>query len=646
MSLQKVKVAALSLTLAVSLTGVAGTGTSVYAAEKGTAQPYESLFAGDRIIDVKVTIADEDWQSILKSPLDKEYKKVSVEVDGNKMDNVGFSTKGNMTLKSVAGMTDSDRYSFRLKFDKYDKEQTLLGLDKMVLNNNYTDPSYLREYLHYEALRAIGEDAPLTVFVNLYINGKLSGFYTGVESVDDSYLERNYGDEAKDGVLYDTDEKSYLKYEEGSDYPTITKDSGSDKDKTMLKNFIRVLNEMPEGQKGNIESVLDVDSALQYIAANAVFGNYDSYNGDKGHNYMLYGNANGKFTVVPWDLNMSFNGYSGGGRNASSGTSAAVNTNATTASVDIPVLGISMDSVPMINNLLKVPEYKAKYMEYVNQLVKYMEGIDQRIDTLASLIRPYVKADPTKFYTMEQFEANVAYSATEQDKGQGGFGGMTPPDGQFPEGMQLPDGALPPTGEPPQRPGGDAAAPGQNGEQGKGPGQNANQGKGQGMGMGPGMGMMASGSLKTFALNRLANLQKQLGMEPITLPTADASASVPAAGGIQVTLNGTSLVFADQQPVNKGGLVMVPASVIMDALGADMTWDQASGTFTAVKDNVTVKLKLGSKSASVNGQSVQLQSPVISVGNRTMIPVRLIAEAFNMKVDWNAATTTVKVTNK
>ena len=197
--LRKVAVTALSVTMVTSSFAWVG-GQQAYAAENtatisstGVTQAYESLFQTDNVIDVKITIDDADWQSMLESPMDKDYKQVSVEVDGNKLDNVGFSTKGNMTLRSVASMEDSDRYSFRLKFDKYDKTQTLLGLDKMVLNNNYTDPSYMREILHYEALRSIGMDVPMTNYVNLYVNGELVGFYTGVEAVDDSYLERNYG---------------------------------------------------------------------------------------------------------------------------------------------------------------------------------------------------------------------------------------------------------------------------------------------------------------------------------------------------------------------------------------------------------------------------------------------------------------------
>lgn len=507
--IQRFALVALALTLLVATISWIGHDTisSAEAEESASSAPaYASLFEGDRIINVNVTIDNADWESILASPLDKEYKSVSVEVDGHQLDHVGFSTKGNMTLRSVASMEDSDRYSFRLKFDKYDKTQTLLGLDKMVLNNNYSDPSYLREYLHYEALRSIGLDVPMTTFVNLYVNGELFGFYTGVESVDDSYLERNYGEDYEDGILYDTDEKSYLQTEENGEYSTLTEDLGTDENKARLQNFIQVLNDMPEGEKGDIESVLDVDSALKYIAGNVVLGNYDSYNGDKGHNYMLYGDANGKFTVIPWDFNMSFNGYGGGRGGTSSGSGASGSTNATNVSIEEPVLGISMDKVPMINNLLAVLEYKSQYLEYVNQLVDYLESIEGRITELSDLIRPSVEADPTKFYTMEQFESNIAYSAVG-DMGDMKGGSVPPSDGQ--PGMTPPEDFTPPDGAmaPPARPDGTAG------------GENGNRLSGNGGDRG-GMGLMASGSITSFALNRLANLQEQLGREVVSLPAA------------------------------------------------------------------------------------------------------------------------------
>lgn len=701
----------LSLAVVASVGGVTGRPSAAFAAEAGVSQAYESLFTPDKVINVKVTIDDEDWESILANPLEKEYKSVTVDVDGTVLENVGFSTKGNLTLKSVAAMTDSDRYSFRLKFDKYDKTQTLMGLDKMVLNNSYSDPSFLREYLHYEALRAIGEDVPLTVFTNLYVNGELYGFYIGVESVDDSYLERNFGEDADSGVLYDTEEKSYLQYEEDGEYETLTYDAGTEDDKASLKNFISVLNAMPDGEKGDIESVLDVDSALKYIAANAVLGNYDSYNGDKGHNYLLYGDAAGKYTVIPWDMNMSFNGYStggGGGRmqgaagtaagTAANGTAAAGTTgttagtaavsattsttaatsatNAVTASIDTPTLGSDVDQVPLIGNLLEVPEYKTKYDGYVAELVTYLEGIQDRITGLATLIRPYVQADPTKFYTMDQFENNVVYTADTMGSGgmMGGGANMTPPSGT--------------DGTPPARP--DAAAAGQAGTAGGttaagaaatgtavagstaagstaaagGTGATVPAAAGnQVMGGGQGMGTMAAGSLMTFTLNRLANLQEQLGLEVTPLPevvatkgstatagtagtTAGSTAASTGSKAITVSLNGSAVSFQDQLPLNKDGRVLVPVSAIFSALGAEVTWDQTAKKITAVKGSTTITMTIGSKTAYVNGTAVTLDVPAQIVNNRTLVPVRFISEGLNMDVKWDAATQTVTATDK
>ncbi len=176
---------------------------------------YASIFEKDSIIDIKVQVADEDWKSMLDNPTAEEYKNATVTVDGVTLKNVGFRTKGNLTLRSVAG-SDSDRYSFRIKMDKYEEGQNLLGLDELVVNNMYSDPSYLREYLSYEALREIGATVPQAVFANIYINDELYGFYLCVEAIDDSFLKNNFG--SNDGNLYKQEQGSTLEYAEGSNY--------------------------------------------------------------------------------------------------------------------------------------------------------------------------------------------------------------------------------------------------------------------------------------------------------------------------------------------------------------------------------------------------------------------------------------------
>ena len=440
------------------------------------AREYQSIFKKDGVIDIKIDIAQEDWKSILDNPTAEEYKSATVTVNGTTVKNVGFRSKGNLTLRSVAN-SDSDRYSFRVKLDKYVEGQNLMGLDEFVVNNMYSDPSYMREYLSYEALREIGADVPEAVFANLYVNGELYGFYLCVEAVDDSFLERSFGE--KEGNLYKQEQGSTLQYVEGSNYDKSELKSGDDESKEDLKKLIKVLNEMPQGQKGEIESVLEVDSALRYIAANTVLGNYDSYNGNMAQNYYLYGQE-GKFTVIPWDYNMSIGGFGGGG-------------DGTTIPIDEPVMGVDIKSLPLISNLLAVDEYKAKYHAYVQDLLDYLQGFEGRVAELADILRPYVQADPTKFYTMEQFEASIKYSETNTDsqqaEQQGPGNGEQPPRNNWVEG-QNGNGQAPPQGRP--------------------------EG---GMKGGPGGGMRMMGnttSIVNFIKERVENIQKQLAGE---LPT-------------------------------------------------------------------------------------------------------------------------------
>lgn len=513
------KVISVLLLVCLLCTGCYASGSSTQSQLSGESKEYESIFDGDKIIDIQIELSDEDWQSILENPQAEEFKSANVTVDGVTVNNVGFRTKGNSSLNSVSS-SDSERYSFKIKFDKYVDKQRLMDLDELALNSNFADPSYLREYLSYEALRSIGSTVPLCVFANIYINGELKGLYLCVEAEDDAFLERNFGD--NDGNLYKQEMGSSLLYEENSDYPSSELKNGTDTEKTGLKNMIKVLNEMPDGEKGDIESVLDVDSALQYIAANTVLGNYDSYSGSMLQNYYLY-EHNGKFYVIPWDYNMSFGGFQG--------SSSA----ATTIPIDEPVFGVSMDNTPLITNLLEVSEYKEKYYAYIEQLLAYLEGFEDRVAELADLIRPAIENDPTKFYTMEQFESSITYNedqATENtDIGQGFDGQMS----QLPENMQegeVPqptDGTQPPdlNGERPQMPEG-GQPPEMTGEDGQ---QRPEGGFGGGRPGGGGM-MTANISLINYVRDRVENIKQQLSGELPTTGNTTMNSGFGRGGGM------------------------------------------------------------------------------------------------------------------
>lgn len=150
------------------------------------------VFPKDKVVDVRITIDPDDFQDMLDNASAEEYKAASVEYNGIKMDNIGIRTKGNLSLRSVVQMSDSDRYSFKISFDEY-VNQNLFGITKINLNNNYSDASYMREFLTYELAESMGLPTPKYSFVNIYVNDELKGFYLAVEQIGDAYLERNFG---------------------------------------------------------------------------------------------------------------------------------------------------------------------------------------------------------------------------------------------------------------------------------------------------------------------------------------------------------------------------------------------------------------------------------------------------------------------
>lgn len=355
---------------------------------KTTAKIQENVFPKDKVIDVKITMDEADFQDMLDNASAEEMKTASVEYNGIKMDNIGIRTKGNLSLRSVVN-TDSERYSFKLSFDEYVSNQTLYGISKINLNNNYSDSSYMREFLTYELAETMGLPTPGYSYVNLYVNGELRGCYLAVEQIDTAYLERNFGNSY--GALYKAEMSG-----NGGDlawYGNDIDSYGGLVQKSETSNGDVLLDMLDELNNGSdYESVLDVEEALKYIALNVVTVNWDSYLGSNKQNYYLYEN-DGVFSVLPWDYNMAFGGGPGG----------------TSILIDEPTQG-SLSERPLIAKLLAVDEYKEKYHEIIQTAIEgYLsdDNFKARVQELSELISSSVEQDPTAFYTYEQYQSGV-----------------------------------------------------------------------------------------------------------------------------------------------------------------------------------------------------------------------------------------------
>ena len=406
------------------------------------------IFQEDTVNEINIEIDEADWQDMLENPLEEEYHKANITINGETIGNVAIRTKGNNSLTSVAN-SDSDRYSFKLDFDYYDDNGSYYGLKKLCLNNNYSDNSSMREYISYQIMGEMGLDVPECAYSHITVNGEEWGLYLAVEPVDEVFLAAHFADAT--GDLYKPEGKGYTGADLVYNGDDISSYTGLNL-KTNLnssdgKEILALMQALEDGE--GLEEVLDVEKALKYIAANVALANFDSYLGVTTHNFYLY-EENGRFTIIPWDMNLAFGGFGGGEVDIYEPTSQSMGgfgggdkrkdtqdndavpnaTESTEAQTDAnnqpqppdnaDMQGMpSMDSdeKPLVTTLLENETYRSMYEGYLKEIAeKYFtqEYMTELVTKIHDLIAPYVQNDPTAFCTYEEFEQACSTDPTDQ----------------------------------------------------------------------------------------------------------------------------------------------------------------------------------------------------------------------------------------
>lgn len=169
----------------------------------------------------------------------------------------------------------------------------------------------------------------------------------------------------------------------------------TDADKDRLIDSLKQLNECE-----NIEEVVDVDEVIRYFVVHNFVCNFDSYTGTMIHNYYLY-EEDGQLSMIPWDYNLAFGGFQG----------SADATELVNYPIDTPVSGGSVESRPMLAWIFADEEYTELYHQYFAEFIAdYFDSgyFAEMFEEVTALITPYVERDPTKFCTMEEYEAGIA----------------------------------------------------------------------------------------------------------------------------------------------------------------------------------------------------------------------------------------------
>lgn len=352
----------------------------------------EVVFPHDQVVDVFITIDEDTYTNMNENAMSEEIVMADIIYNGYSFNSVGIRTKGNSSLRFVAN-SESIRYSFKVDLDYYIGDQSLFGVSKLNINNLYGDATMISEYLGYEMMAELDADASRTTYVALYINGEYFGIYLSVEQVNETFLKEHYGN--ANGELYKPDMGigSDLKYisDNSDDYMGMVPENLSNYSNKDLIELMKVIED-----DGDLESVLNVDSFLKYLAMSTVTIHLDTYQSGMFHNYYLYNN-NGIFEWITWDLNSIYNKFP---------MTGLTDEEATKFLIDEPVIG-EMEKYPLIKAIFKNDEYVKRYHDYINVLINgYLaeENVENKVLSIYEMIKDYVKTDPTAFFTYEQFE--------------------------------------------------------------------------------------------------------------------------------------------------------------------------------------------------------------------------------------------------
>ena len=118
--------------------------------------------------------------------------------------------------------------------------------------------------------------------------------------------------------------------------------------------------------------------------------------------------------------------------------------------------------------------------------------------------------------------------------------------------------------------------------------------------------------------------------------------SLASNNDIKINIDGVNLL-TEISPKIVNERTLVPLRSIFESLGAKVTWNQNTRTVIGSKDDKNIKLQIGNTKANINGKETILDSPAIIVNDRTLVPIRVVAEGLGAKVSWNNTTRSVNI---
>lgn len=117
-------------------------------------------------------------------------------------------------------------------------------------------------------------------------------------------------------------------------------------------------------------------------------------------------------------------------------------------------------------------------------------------------------------------------------------------------------------------------------------------------------------------------------------------------GNPQMNVNGTEkpIDAEGSTPVIINDRTLLPVRAVVEEMGGKVSWDDNTQTVTLNYNSDEIKLFIDSETAILNGTELTLDTAPTIMSDRTMLPIRFIAESFKFNVNWAEETQTVIIT--
>jgi spore coat protein H len=263
--LRRSRVGAGAWAVAVGLTAL---GTAAWASAARAELVGTELFERGWVPDIVVELGAAEQAALRAAP--RSYVPATLRQGTSLWHQVGVHLKGRTSFRPL-----EDRPSLTVSFDRFVPGQRFYGLAKIHLHNAADDPTLLNEWLGAELFRAAGIPATRVGLARVGLSRRQLGLYVLKEGFTPDFLAAHFP--PPQGNLYEPVQGNDIDGQMELVVGRVTDAGATDIEHGLRALAQAALDPDPDRRWPRLESVLDLDRFLTFMALEVLLGHRDGY---------------------------------------------------------------------------------------------------------------------------------------------------------------------------------------------------------------------------------------------------------------------------------------------------------------------------------------------------------------------------------